>query len=143
MATITPFLDTRTPCKSALYPIVIRISIGKSQRLINTGFKIEASYWAKNAVKRNHPQASIINARLSDLQADFSRYLAECTLSGIKPFSMHQARHSFASQLMEHTDSIHVIKEALGHSDYRTTQIYLSSLSDKIIDNEVDKLYGK
>ena len=99
MSTITPFLDTRTPRKSALYPIVIRISIGKSQRLINTGFKIEASYWAKNAIKRNHPQASIINARLSDLQADFSRYLAECTLSGIKPdidlIAIRKPSHSF------------------------------------------------
>lgn len=60
-----------------------------------------------------------------------------------KKVSMHIARHSFASQLMNVTDSIHVIKEALAHSDYRTTQIYLKSLDDSYLDKEMDKLYGK
>lgn len=60
-----------------------------------------------------------------------------------KKLSMHIARHSFASQLMDVTDSIHVIKEALAHSNYRTTELYLKSLDNNFIDKEMDKLYGK
>jgi integrase/recombinase XerD len=64
-------------------------------------------------------------------------------LAGIKiHLTFHVARHSFASHLMHHTDSIHVIKESLGHSDYRTTEVYLKSLGDEAIDKDMDKLYG-
>lgn len=64
-------------------------------------------------------------------------------LAGIKMhLTFHIARHSFASHLMHHTDSIHVIKESLGHSDYRVTETYLKSLGDESIDKEMDKLYG-
>lgn len=64
-------------------------------------------------------------------------------LAGIKiHLTFHIARHTFASHLMYHTDSIHVIKEALGHSDYRVTEAYLKSLGDEILDKEMDKLYG-
>lgn len=64
-------------------------------------------------------------------------------LAGIKThLTFHIARHSFASHLMKHTDSIHVIKESLGHSDYRTTEVYLKSLGDEVLDKEMDKLYG-
>lgn len=65
-------------------------------------------------------------------------------LAGIdKKLSTHIARHTFASQLMTVTDSIHVIKEALAHSDYRTTQIYLKSLDNSFLDKEMEKLYGR
>jgi integrase/recombinase XerD len=64
-------------------------------------------------------------------------------LAGIKiHLTFHVARHSFASHLMHHTDSMHVIKESLGHSDYRTTEVYLKSLGDEAIDKDMDKLYG-
>lgn len=56
--------------------------------------------------------------------------------------TFHISRHSFASHLMQHTNSIHVIKDALGQSDYRTTTMYLESLSNEIIDRETGKLYG-
>lgn len=57
--------------------------------------------------------------------------------------TVHMARHSFAYQLKKVTDSINVIQDSLGHSDQRTTQIYLKSLDDEILDKEMDKLYGK
>lgn len=68
---------------------------------------------------------------------------AVAKLAGIKtPLTFHIARHSFANQLKGVTDNIHAIKEALGHSDYRTTEVYLKSLSDTAIDGEMEKLYG-
>lgn len=64
--------------------------------------------------------------------------LAEINLN----LTFHIARHSLAFHLMEHA-SIHVIKETLGHSDYRTTEIYLKELGDTVIDRDMDKLYGQ
>jgi integrase/recombinase XerD len=59
-----------------------------------------------------------------------------------KKLTFHLSRHAFAYLLMQKTDSIHVIKEALGHSDYRTTEIYLKALDHSVIDAETRKLYG-
>jgi integrase/recombinase XerD len=65
-------------------------------------------------------------------------------LAGIKTkITFHIARHSFASHLKDNSDNIHVIKEALGHSDSRTTEIYLKALGDERLDKEMDKLYGE
>lgn len=58
------------------------------------------------------------------------------------PISMHIARHSFAYHLKKVSGNINVIQDALGHSDQRTTQIYLKSLDDQRLDGEMEKLYG-
>lgn len=64
-------------------------------------------------------------------------------LCGIKKnVSFHIARHSFANQMKGLTDNITVIQESLGHSNIRTTQVYLESLGDERLDAEVGKLYG-
>lgn len=64
-------------------------------------------------------------------------------LAGIStPLTFHMSRHAFAYHLMQKTDSIHVIKDAIGHSSYRTTEIYLQGLDQSIIDNETAKVYG-
>lgn len=60
-----------------------------------------------------------------------------------KNLTMHVARHSFAQHLKESSTSIHIIKEALGHSDTRTTEIYLRSLGDEVLDSEMEKVYGR
>jgi hypothetical protein len=39
--------------------------------------------------------------------------------------------------------NLHVIKDALGHSESRTTEIYLKALDDERLDKEMDKLYGE
>lgn len=57
--------------------------------------------------------------------------------------TFHLARHTFAQHLKIGAANIHVIKEAMGHSDIRTTEIYLKALGDESIDVEMNKLYGK
>jgi site-specific recombinase XerD len=65
-------------------------------------------------------------------------------LAGIeKKIAFHIARHTFAWHLKKKTDSIHVIKDSLGHSKSHTTEIYLQSLDDEALDKEMDKLYGE
>lgn len=56
--------------------------------------------------------------------------------------TFHIARHSLAYHLKDSSESIHVIKDVLGHSDTRTTEIYLQSLGDERLDVEMDKVYG-
>lgn len=82
--------------------------------------------------------------KIDVLNTMVNKYLkVVAALAGIKMhLTFHIARHTFASHLMHHTDSIHVIKESLGHSDYRVTETYLKSLGDESIDKEMDKLYG-
>lgn len=63
-------------------------------------------------------------------------------MAGIKPFSFHQARHTFAFHLKKVSDNIHVIKDSLGHAKSSTTEAYLQSLDDEFLDSEVAKLYG-
>jgi integrase/recombinase XerD len=87
----------------------------------------------KEYIKKIDVLNAVVNKNLKILAA----------IAGIKiHLTFHVARHSFASHLMHHTDSIHVIKESLGHSDYRTTEVYLKSLGDEVLDKEMDKLYG-
>jgi site-specific recombinase XerD len=76
---------------------------------------------------------AIVNRDLKDI----------AEMAGIKiNLSMHIARHSFAYHLKYKTDSIHVIKDSLGHSNTRTTEYYLQSLDDQFLDKEMEKLYG-
>jgi integrase len=60
-----------------------------------------------------------------------------------KDLTFHIARHSFAIHLKRKTDSIHVIKDSLGHSRSSTTEQYLQALDDEHLDKEMDKLYGE
>jgi integrase len=74
----------------------------------------------------------------------FNKYLKiVAALAGIKiPLTFHIARHSFAYQLKKVSENVNVIQDALGHSDQRTTQIYLKALEDDRLDGEMEKLYG-
>lgn len=63
-------------------------------------------------------------------------------LAETKPFTFHVARHSFAYHLKKVAGNIAVIQDSLGHSNSRTTEIYLKALDDEFLDTEVSKLYG-
>lgn len=60
-----------------------------------------------------------------------------------KKLTFHVLRHTLAFHLKKTSDSIHVIKDALGHSRTQTTEIYLQALDDEYLDKEMDKLYGE
>lgn len=60
-----------------------------------------------------------------------------------KPLKFHIARHSFADHLMKKSKKVAVVQESLGHSEERTTKIYIDALGDEILDPEMDKLYGE
>lgn len=72
---------------------------------------------------------------------------AICTKAGIeKNVSFHIARHSFASLLKNFQrengiSDIYLIQKALGHSDIKTTQMYLGSLDDDDVNEQVTKMF--
>ncbi|MDB5200524.1 MAG: hypothetical protein JWO92_2487 [Chitinophagaceae bacterium] len=77
---------------------------------------------------------SVVNRELKIIQG----------LAKIKTkLTFHIFRHSAATAMMKAGVDIHGIKNALGHSDTRTTEIYLQSLDDEQLDEEMKKVYGE
>lgn len=61
-----------------------------------------------------------------------------------KKASMHTLRHSFATHLMEDGIDIHSIQRLLGHSDIRTTIVYLhvAQIKPRLAHSPLDSLYN-
>ena len=57
--------------------------------------------------------------------------------------TMYVARHSWASIAKNSNIPITVISEGMGHSSIQTTQIYLASLNDSIIDGANKRIINK
>ena len=54
--------------------------------------------------------------------------------------TLHVARHTFATVLKRSGVDIGIISESLGHSDLKTTQIYLDSFENTQIDAAMQNL---
>jgi site-specific recombinase XerD len=54
--------------------------------------------------------------------------------------TFYTARHSFATILKKKGHSVELISELLGHSDIKTTQIYLGSFDDATKDAAFEDL---
>jgi site-specific recombinase XerD len=53
--------------------------------------------------------------------------------AGIRHFHIHRLRHTFAKIVSEYSESMAETQEALGHSNIKTTQIYVQRLAVKKI----------
>jgi len=63
-------------------------------------------------------------ARMDNVDSSWRKVLSKAGLVG---FRWHDLRHTFGSQLIRHGVDLETVRDLLGHSDIRTTQIYLHS----------------
>lgn len=68
------------------YSIIVRLSHREQRRKIATGFRIDSKFFGNGKVEK-HPDAAIINARISDIVSAANSYFAECRLKG-KPINL-------------------------------------------------------
>lgn len=80
MATIKPFLDNRQARKSAYYPVVVKVSHQGKNKHLPTGYSIEEKFWDGKKVSGKHPDAGIINAKITQLSSEVEKYIADCVL---------------------------------------------------------------
>lgn len=93
----------------------------------------------KREIKDNWEKKQLVDSANALINAHLKRV---AIIAGIdKNLSMHIARHTFAYLSLERGVTVEVLKDALGHSDYKTTQVYLKSLSDQQINEAVTGLY--
>jgi site-specific recombinase XerD len=61
-----------------------------------------------------------------------------------KKVSMHTLRHTYATHLLEDGIDVHSIQRQLGHSDIKTTIIYLhvAQITTRIVHSPLDSLYN-
>jgi len=58
-------------------------------------------------------------------------------------FSSYVSRHTFATNARDSDIPIQVISKMMGHSNIRTTEIYLANLKDSVVDEALDKMFGE
>lgn len=74
-----------------------------------------------------------------------NKYLkGACIMLGIdKEVSFHMARHTFATLSLYAGVDYSILKDALGHTNFSTTQGYLKSLSDDKVNKALRVVYGE
>lgn len=68
-------------------------------------------------------------------------FIRVCTLVGIKDFSLHDLRHSFAAHARMNGVDLHTLQKLLGHSDPRMTDRY-AHLSETFLGDAARRLDG-
>ncbi len=124
--------------KSLTIPLhdYVKFILKKRRRLLEEdGVKITGEKYVFNILKIDVDEASARDAlnTISSATAIINKRLKYMALKlGIKKnLSTHVARHSFATMLVTGDVSLFVIKELLGHSDVKVTQIYAKVVSKK------------
>jgi site-specific recombinase XerD len=56
--------------------------------------------------------------------------------------SFHVSRHSFSQYALKKGLDIYTISKALGHTDIKVTQAYLSDFDEELVDKSMEKLFG-
>jgi len=113
--------------------IHIKLSKGKKDRFVKIPDSIKEEL--ENYYKLNNEEIFFPSARGGKLSTKSIQLIIKnsAKTAGIKKnISPHTLRHSFATHLLEQGIDLRIIQKLLGHSDIKTTQIYLSVSSQTI-----------
>ncbi len=55
-----------------------------------------------------------------------------CTRDGQPRATVHQLRHTRGTEMVEERSPLHVVQQALGHGDPRSTQVYVELAEDQL-----------
>lgn len=76
--------------------------------------------------------------------ANLNRSLKEvCRVVGIRPLTMHMARHTWAETAQSATLDVRSVSRVLGHTRTATTERYLSRFDRAMIKGVFDRIEGK
>lgn len=87
-----------------------------------------------------------LRRRISSRNVQVNRALKKaCRAAGVSgpdEVSFHAARHSFADFARRSSDDLYAVSKALGHSDLKTTESYLSSFDRDATDRLAAQMWG-
>jgi len=125
----------------------IRMGKGKKSRYVVLSNLLIQSF--EKYVKQVKPQVYLFEGQIPgepmgerSIQYVIKEALQKTSIR--KQVSMHTLRHSFATHLLEDGIDIHSIQHLLGHSDIRTTIIYLhvAQIKTRLAHSPLDSLYN-
>ncbi len=128
--------------------IHIRLGKGKKDRYVVLSDFIASRF--KNYLSELKPQVYLFEGQTPgdpmgerSIQYVINEALQKTEIK--KQVSMHTLRHSFATHLLEDGLDIHSIQRLLGHSDMRTTMVYLhvADVKPRAAFSPLDTLYKK
>jgi len=107
--------------------IYITVKRGKRREIYlpNKTIELIQNYYYSHRYK---PHNSMFRKKFRTYQYYFERVGLEAIG---KKIHAHQLRHSFAIDFLKETKNIQLVKEALGHSDIKTTTIYLKVTNEE------------
>ncbi|MBL7837034.1 MAG: tyrosine-type recombinase/integrase [Bacteroidetes bacterium] len=112
--------------------IYVRQGKGNKDRMIPISFTLAQSLKKyldeRKRLKKTNPEFfSSLRGNEGYTENGLKRLVRElCIASGIK-FSVHKLRHTFATLMLEGGCDIYSLSKMMGHSDIKTTTIYLSA----------------
>ena len=127
--------------------IHIRCGKGKKDRYIALSNYLANTF--KNYLNELNPRVYLFEGQIPtqpmgerSIQYIINEALLKTTIK--KKASMHTLRHSFATHLLEDGVNIQSIQKALGHSDMRTTLVYLhvAQIKPNLAHSPLDSLYN-
>ena len=87
-----------------------------------------------------HTTETTLYNRIKKMRAKVNRDLKKVgEEAGLKGITFYTARHTFATNAKRGGENTNVIQELLGHSNVRTTEIYLLSFGDEFLDEVTEK----
>jgi integrase len=93
----------------------------------------------KKEIKSEWDKRDILNPANALVNTYLKRVAIVCGID--KNIHMHIARHTFAFLSLSKDVSMEILKDALGHSNFKETAMYLKSLSDDKINKAVRGVY--